>query len=149
MKNIFLLLGMAAALGACKKSDDSPSTSRTELLTAKNWRLSTVSATVGGLPVPSSYILQDCTKDDFYKFNADKTLIQDAGAIKCSTSDPQTLAGTWSLNGDQSKLTIAVPNSLLNGEADIRELSANTLRIYGTPTLNGAPATFEATFVPN
>lgn len=149
MKNTLLLLGIAATLGACKKSDDSPSTSRTELLTAKSWRLSTVSATVGGFPVPSSLFLQDCTKDDFYKFNTDKTLVQDAGTVKCNTSDPQTLTGTWSLNGDQSKLTIAVPNSPLNGEADIRELSATTLRIYGTPTLSGAQATFEATFVPN
>ena len=151
MKKIFLLLGTVAVLGGCKKSDESPASSstRADLLTAKNWRLSTVNVTANGFPVPSSFVLQDCNKDDFYKFNADKTLIQDAGAIKCMATDPQTQAGTWALSSDQSKLTIAVPGSLLNGEADIKELTATTLHIYGATSLNGIATTLDATFVPN
>jgi len=151
MKKFFLLIGAVAVLGGCKKSDESPAaaSSRADLLTAKSWRLSTATVTANGFPVPSNVFIQDCNKDDTFKFNADKTVMQDAGAIKCNTSDPQTQADTWSLNSDQSKLTISIPNSPLNGEADVRELTPNTLRIYGTPSLSGIPLTFDATFVPN
>lgn len=149
MKKIFLFLGTMAVLSGCKKSDESPAASRTDLLTAKSWRLSTATVTLGGFPVSNSAFLQDCKKDDLYKFNPDKTLIQDAGATKCNATDPQTQAGTWALNSDQSKLTIAIPGSPLNGEAEVRELTATTLRIYGTPSLNGVPTTIDATFVTN
>jgi hypothetical protein len=150
MEKIFLFLGTMAVLSGCKKSDKPPATtSRTDLLTAKSWRLSSTTVTVNGILMPSSLFLPDCNKDDLYKFNTDKTLIQDAGATKCNAADPQTQAGTWALNKDQSKLTIAVPGSPLNGEADIKELTTMTLRIYGTPSVNGTPATIDATFVPN
>ena len=151
MKKIFLFLGTMAVLSACKKSDESPATasSRTELLTAKSWRLSSATITANGFPVSSSTFIQDCSKDDTFKFNADKTLVQDAGTIKCNTSDPQTQTGTWALNSDQSKLTISIPNSPLNGEAEVKELTSNTLRIYGTPSLSGLALTLDVTFVPN
>lgn len=140
-----------AVLSGCKKSDDSPATttSRTDLLTAKSWRLTTTTVTANGLPIPSSTVIPDCSTDDTFKFNTDKTLVQDAGAIRCNTSDPQTQAGTWSLNSDQSKLTLAIPNSPLNGEGDVKELTANTLRLYGTRSLGGVAITLDATFVPN
>lgn len=149
MKKLLLLLGTTTVLSACKKSGDSPTSSRTDLLTAKSWRLSTATVTAGGFPVPSSTFIQDCNKDDSFKFNVDKTLVQDAGASKCNPTDPQTLTGTWALNSDQSKLTISIPNSPLNGEAEVRELTSTTLRIYGTPSLSGVPLTLDATFVPN
>jgi hypothetical protein len=151
MKKAFLLLGIVAVLGACKKNDESPATpsSRADLLTAKNWRLATVTATVGGFPLPNNLVLPDCNKDDFFKFNTDKTLIQDAGATKCNSTDPQTQAGTWALNTDESKLTISIPGSLLSGEAVIKELTTSSLHISGTPTYNGVTANVDATFVPN
>jgi hypothetical protein len=137
-------------LSACKKTADSPAptSSRTDLLVAKNWRLSTVNITLNGFPIPSNLVVQECLLDDFYKFNPDKTLLQDAGATKCSPTDPQTLTGTWTLSNDQNKLTIAVSGSPLNGTADIKELTASTLHIYGTPSLNGITYTLDATFVP-
>ena len=151
MKKTLLFLGTIAVLSGCKKSDESPATasSRTDLLTAKSWRLAAVTVTANGLPVPSSVFIEDCDKDDTFKFNADKTLVQDAGASKCNTSDPQTQAGTWAFNSDQSKLTIAVPNSPLNGDGDIKELTATSLHIYGTRSLSGLALTLDATFVPN
>ena len=116
-----------AVLGGCKKSDEAPATatSRTSLLTAKSWRLTATTFTVNGFPVPSSTFFPDCSKDDLLKFNADKTLVKDESATKCNSSDPQTQAGTWAFNNDESKLTIAVPNSPLNGEADVKELTSS------------------------
>ena len=149
VKTLTLLCLGIATLGACKKnSEPVPSTTRVDLLTAKSWRLSTVTASLGGTPLPSS-LIPACNNDDTYKFNLDKTVIQDAGVIKCSSTDPQTQAGTWAFNNDQSKLTIAVPGSLLNGEADIKELTTSTLHIIGTPTVSGVVITVDATFVPN
>jgi hypothetical protein len=149
MKKALLCLAIAS-LGACKKdSDPVASPSRTDLLTAKSWRLTTINATLpNGTPIPSS-LLPACYSDDTFKFNADKTVVQDAGAIKCNSTDPQTQTGTWSFNSDQSKLTIAVPNSLLNGEADVKELTSSTLRINATPTIMGFTVNADATFAPN
>jgi outer membrane usher protein FimD/PapC len=150
MKKLVLLCASLATLGACKKtSEPVPATTRVDLLTAKSWRLSTATVTANGLPVPTSLVLPACTSDDTFKFNLDKTVIQDAGATKCNSTDPQTQNGTWSFNNDQSKLTIAIPGSLLSGEADIKELTSSTLRIYGTPTISGFATTIDATFVPN
>jgi hypothetical protein len=151
MKKIFLFLGTMAVLSGCKKSNDSPATtsSRTALLTAKSWRLTAATFTLNGIPVPSSNFFPDCSKDDLLKFNADKTLIKDESTVKCNASDPQTQAGTWAFSSDESKLTIAVPNSPLNGEADIKELTATSLHVYGTRSLSGAAITLDATFVPN
>ncbi len=150
MKKLILLCLGIATLGACdKNSEPAPPPTRVDLLTAKSWRLSTATITANGFPIPSSLVIPACNNDDFYKFNADKTLIQDAGATKCNATDPQTQAGTWTFNGDQSKLTIAIPGNLLSGEAEVRELTSTTLRIYGTPTLNGITGTVDATFVPN
>jgi hypothetical protein len=148
-KLILLCLGIAA-LGACdKNSKPAPATSRVDLLTAKSWRLSTATVTINGISIPSSLLLPACNNDDTFKFNVDKTAIQDAGAIKCNTTDPQTQAGTWTFNNDQTKLTIAIPGSPLSGEADIKELTASTLHINGNPTINGVTANVDATFVPN
>lgn len=153
MKKLCLLLASVVVLGSCKKNDDnSPSAAptRTSLLTAKNWRLSTVTVTLNGIAVPSSLFLADCDKDDFYKFNTDKTMVADAGPTKCSASDPQTESGTWKFsNSDETKLTIALPNSALNGDADIKELSATTLHLYSSQSASGTAYTFDATFVPN
>jgi len=151
MKKLILLCLGIATLGACdKNSKPAPATTRVDLLTAKSWRLSTITASLGGAPLPSS-LLPACNNDDTFKFNLDKTAIQDAGVVKCSSTDPQTQAGTWAFNNDQSKLTIAVPNSLLNGEADVKELTSSTLHIYTIQTFSGVPApiTIDATFVPN
>ena len=149
MKKALLCLAIAA-LGACKKdSDPVASPSRVDLLTAKAWRLTTINLTLlDGTPIPSS-LLPTCFSDDTFKFNADKTVVQDAGAIKCNSTDPQTQTGTWSFNSDQSKLTIAVPNSLLNGEADVKELTTSTLRINAKPVYMGITANADATFAPN
>ncbi|TVT41295.1 hypothetical protein FNT36_07515 [Hymenobacter setariae] len=149
MKKACLLFLGIAALGACKKDGEStPAPSRTDLLTAKSWRLTTINATLNGSPLPSS-LIPACYNDDLFKFNADKTVVQDAGANKCNSTDPQTQSGTWSFNTDQSKLTISVQGSLLNGEADVKELTSSTLRISATPTISGFPISVDATFAPN
>lgn len=149
MKKLATLLLASLALGACKKNNgDSPAPSRTDLLTSHNWKPSSGTITISGGGISLSQpVFQSCNMDDAYKFNTDKSVVVDAGTTKCATSDPQKQTGTWALSSDEQKLTINVPNSIINGDADIKELSASTLHIAGTQSVNGATYTADVTFV--
>ncbi len=133
MKKCYLLLLVAATFGACQKNNDN-STARANLLTARNWRMSADTYTTvdnGTATTSDEYAkLPACKRDDFLKFNADKSLTTDEGATRCGASLPQTLTGEWDFNSDQTTLTshsVAYSSFILL--ADIVELSATTLRL--------------------
>lgn len=136
MKRVLLLatLAITCVVSACKKDDDKPK-SKTDLLTAKNWKItSAVSTEVGanGQTITTdNYASADaCDKDDYLKFQADKKLIISQGAVKCDPTDDQEATGGWDLNSDQTKLTISDPtSSTLALQADILELTAATLKV--------------------
>jgi hypothetical protein len=145
MKKALLCLAIVS-LGACKKDSEPVATpSRTDLLTTPKWKLSTGTVSGGGLTLPISTIVTACYNDDTFKFNTDKTVVNDAGTVKCNATDPQTQTGSWSFsNSDQTQLQLTVPNTPLNGAFDIKELTSNSLRLTGT--LSGA--TVDVTFAP-
>jgi hypothetical protein len=139
MKKLLLFALAVASLSACKKgSENNPS--KTGLLTSKKWRVTAFTATysTSGGSAPTTNTVDQyaqtpaCSKDDFYKFNTDKTLILDEGATKCSTSGPQTTAFTWDLNSDQTKLFINASGLSSSSPNDIVELSASTMRLHTT-----------------
>jgi hypothetical protein len=141
MKKLFLIMLAVASLGACKKdSENTPS--KTDLLTSKKWRVTAYSATYtasgGSAPITTTVDQYAQTtaysKDDFYKFNTDKTLTVDEGPTKYSTSSPQTTAYTWDFNSGQTKLLISPVGAGTTSItiSDIVELSATTLHIRGT-----------------
>ena len=143
MKKLFLLLLATASLGACKKDSNSTSpaaASRPDLLTAKNWRLSayTSTFTAAGTPAVTTdeYAgLPACERDNFAKFNTNKSVAFDEGPTKCNTTDPQTENGTWDFNSDYTKLTLGDPQ--LGGfpvPFDVIDLSASTMALRYTYT---------------
>lgn len=149
MKNIFLFVlsvGLVV-LSACKKeSEGTPS--KTELLTAKNWRLTAYTSTVTVTGSSSSTTTRDmyaplltCQKDDFFKFNADKTFVSDEGPIGCGTPPPKPTY-TWAFNSDQTKIIITTPASPVDF-GTITDLSATILRVpnTGIVTANGTTTT--------
>lgn len=149
MKKLSLLFLAALALGSCKKNDsNSPTPSKTDLLTAKNWRI-TADKTVNTVGSVSStddnYATSPaCERDNFIKFNTDKKAVYDEGATKCDTSDPQTASAAWDFNSDATKLTFTDPSgSGLSIQEDILELTATTLRLRTTSsyTAGGITAT--------
>lgn len=145
MKKLSLFLFVAASLGACRKGSDTatPTPSRTDLLTAKSWRLTTATISIGGFPFPGA--INACSMDDFLKFGTNKVLTHDEGATKCDPTDPQTDNGTWDMPSD-TKLTLALPNSdFPGGTFDIKELSATAMRLSITDNSNGAVTTFDIT----
>jgi len=145
-----LLFGLAAAsLSACKKeSQTTPSPSKTELLTAKNWRLTAYTSTVTVTGNSSSTntgniyaLLSACQKDNFFKFNTDKTLVEDEGSIVCINT-PQKTSYTWEFSSDQTRLLVTSPVST-DDFGTITELSSTTLRLRNTDivTANGTTTT--------
>jgi hypothetical protein len=147
MKKLSFLLLAAIALGGCKKNDNNsptPTPTRTDLLTAKNWRVTTATVMLAGMPLPGA--IEACSLDDIFKFSADKSLLHDEGATKCDPTDPQTDKGTWSMPSD-AKLTVTLPNSSYpDGTFDIKELSATTMHLYISDTQSGFPVTYDLTF---
>jgi len=154
MKKLSFLLLAAAAFGGCKKDDatttPTPVVTKTDLLTAKSWKITaqTLTITTNGTTI-SDNTLDACDKDDAYKFNTDKSLVVDAGTNKCLTSDPQKETGTWAFpSSDETKLRITLPNEAINGDLTIKELTATTLHLYGTQTTNNVTYTVDATYAP-
>jgi hypothetical protein len=145
MKKALLCLAIAS-LGACKKdSDPVASPSRTDLLTTPKWKITGGTIGSGAAAFPISVILPTCYNDDTFKFNTDKTVVDDAGTVKCNATDPQTQTGSWSFsNSDQTQMQLNVPGTPLNGTFDVKELTSNSLRITGA--IIGTPV--DVTFAP-
>ncbi|GAB3635255.1 hypothetical protein GCM10027422_08450 [Hymenobacter arcticus] len=153
MQKLLLLAAGLLALGACKKNDTAaPTPSRTDLLTAKPWRLAaqTTTSTPSSGPATTTddyATLSACERDNFVKFNPDKTLLVDEGPTRCSASLPQTSAFTWDFNADQTKLLVASPGKANAETDDIIELSASTLHFRTAVTSSsGTVKTQDVTF---
>ena len=128
-----LLAAMSALAVGCGKDKDPTPPTKTELLTAKSWRISgavTVTTTTGQptTTVDDFATARACEKDDFIKFNTDKTARFDQGPLVCQGSQ-QTETGAWDFNSDQTKLTLGAAGSSVVGQYNLAELSATTLKI--------------------
>ena len=133
---------------SCKKDKDDPKPkSKTELLTAKNWRLSAATSVIGPITI-DVYAAQDaCDKDDFLKFNTNKSLIFDEGLTKCDLRDPQSITGAWDLTVNDTKLKMQETSNPASAEVyDVVEISASTLKIKQTTSSGGATETQSLTF---
>lgn len=129
-----LLLLSFLALGACTKANPIPS--KTDLLTAKAWRLSGQTSTdfLGGKLVVTDYfaLLPLCQKDNFVTFQRDKTILFDEGATKCSSSIAQTNSGRWDWSNSETELDLPAPsgsNPSALAPFKVEELSATILHV--------------------
>lgn len=131
MKNYLFLAAITAltiSLASCTKSDDkttTPTPTKTELLTAKGWKIT--EATVNGVDAFSNF--DACERDNILTFKTNFTAITDEGATKCDPNDPQTITETWSFASNETKV-------ILDGEeATLLILNSTTLKIEA---INGA-----------
>jgi|SRR6478736_7708789 len=133
-----LFVSFAALLAvSCKDDDAKPS--KTELLTAKSWTIT--SFTIGGKDASGDYA-DDCSKDNSTKFSKDGKVTTDNGSVKCDPSESQTeAAGTWAFDSNETKLKLTSDGDVET--YDIVELTANTLKISytETDTTNGVTVT--------
>lgn len=159
-----LSLGLALAGCDSNKSTPTPSASpKTQLLTAKNWRLTssvsrvtfnifgqTTSTTLDGYAQFPS-----CRRDDFLKFNVgtgnNNAWVVDEGSTKCTTTGPQSRTGTWFFNAAETEITLLDPTSPINvlksQIVQIPQLTATTLQTIITvrDTVNTIPRETVAT----
>jgi hypothetical protein len=130
-----LLSGLILAGTSCSKDEDEKTNK--DLLTGKNWKMTAFTinppVVIEGVSFSDFYaFLPACTKDDLTKFNSDGTANFDEGATKCDSGDPQTTYGTWSLNTDQTVLTVTADG--LTEAYTIGELTDTTLKFTYTTT---------------
>ena len=157
MKNRFLFL-MPLALGltfaGCKKDSPNaaPAPTKTELLTNRNWVITTATISPGlpnpngGSPITDLYAQFDtCDKDDFIRFEAASVFKEDEGATKCNSSSTQTRVGTWAFSSNDTVITIGgtVDN---NGSYTVADLSDNTMKLTQLLPYNGVNYTATATY---
>ena len=149
MKKLVYFSLLAATLVACKKdSENTPS--KTDLLTAKAWKVTSMTkvATVDGQKYTETSI-DPCEADDSFQFKADKSIVFDQGATKCDPTNPQQVTGTWAFsNKEQTKLKVTLPNNFLIGEAEIKELTPNSMQLYFTYADSKIAVTANVVFSP-
>ncbi len=118
MKKITLILIAFTFLtvSACKKEEKK---SKTDLLTSSAWKpKSFIYDPIDDVPVDE---LEDCLKDDTFKFNAGGTGVINVGTVKCDPAEQQTEQFTWAFAASETQL-------ILEGETwSIVTLDANTL----------------------
>ena len=152
----FVLIGLmaATALIGCKKDSDDPATptpsAKTTALLNKRWGLTAVTAQQGSMIEDVYAQLPACGKDNYLRFNEDRTLEANEGPLKCDAADPQARSGNWELVSNESKLLITTPIFGAGGAAipDIIELSATRMVLRATIIESGVTTTLTATLTP-
>lgn len=149
MKNFLLLLCGVAALSACHKdnSNGPAASSRMDLLTANSWRVTastTITKANGSVIVTDEYPkILPCERDNFTKFNPDKTVSSDAGVVKCYPGESQSETSSWAFDKNETHLSISTGSGPVAPDS-IVELSATTLRLRKTAA--GGAAEQDITF---
>jgi hypothetical protein len=147
------LLSLTLLFSAC--SNDDELTTKTDLLTSSSWKVTALTVdpafptfdnegNVTGSTNDLFAMMDDCSKDDTYSFNTDKTLILDEGASKCYNAAPQKTTGSWSFNSDETTLTITVdgdPQTMT-----IVELTDKAIKLKVTESQGGVSFSITTTF---
>lgn len=97
--SVFLVFILMSGFIGCKK--DATSTSRKDLLTSHNWKMS--AEKISGV----AQTIEDCAKDNFLAFAANGTYTANPGTIKCDSGET-ILNGTWTLSRDEKSLTVTM-----------------------------------------
>lgn len=152
MKKYSLLAAVAmltvGSFTSCSKDDDPNPVTKTELLTAHNWRISSFTVKLGSAPIEDIYKdSPKCQQDDFYQFKTDKTFVFDQGKERCDSTEPQTTVSGWDINADGTILLLLEMKGTTSAELyEIKELTKDKLRIGQTLTEDGESLMAEITF---
>ena len=152
-----LLLGgllAAALLTACQKAATDPAapgpSAKTSALLGKRWGLTAATVQQGSVVQDAYAQLPACHKDDYLRFNDDRTLEANEGPRKCDSADPQSRPGKWELIDNESKLLLTTSLFGTGGAVipEVVELSATRMTLRGTIVDGGVTTTYTATLTP-
>ncbi len=129
-------------LTSCQFDDPKPAPSKTDLLTAKAWKETDfkVDGTSG-----FDTVIKACEKDDLLKFNTDKSITFNEGALKCDLASPQTSGGSWDFTTSETVLKIIDSDGKVL-EGVIGTLTDTTLIITVPNILSGTGTVVEITY---
>ncbi len=144
MKPTFLKFAALLAVVIFLMPSCSKDKTKTELLTTGTWRITAASVTLGTTTTDTYASYAACDKDNFTTFVVGGVFKEDEGATKCSTSDPQTITGTWAFTDNETKLSIIASGT--TGAFSIVTLDANTLKISQSTTSSGVTYATTITF---
>lgn len=126
--------------------------SRTQLLTAKNWSVITLTVEPaidfdqnGTQETNLIPFIQACTLDDFERYATNGTYTFEEGASKCDPNDPQVYeSGTWLWNSDETRLVRN--NAGQTSDVLVSALTNSSMTQVLTTVQQGVTYTFTATY---
>ena len=148
-RNIYILF-ILLLLNGCNKgntSDNTPTQAPNYLV--KKWKYSDILAIATGYPQTSIYTaLEACKRDNYWEFKSDGTFIIGEGLTKCKPTDPDAVTtGTWLLFNSNTQMTMTETGKP-SKNVSILELTANSLKLNYSDSIQGLPATITAILIP-
>lgn len=152
MKNFSAKLILAISvvftlLASCKKQDViQPAADNTAaLIQNKNWKITAANVNPAYYGMTDIYLsMEDCSKDNLWRFSSPDIMVFDEGASKCDPADPQTRAATWIYNSTTKMLTITDP--LESDSMSITQINDNSFTGKSKQLDTGITYTFTWTF---
>jgi hypothetical protein len=134
---------------SCKKKDDktveppqSPQPSRTDLITAKLWKISGL--TSGSSDLWNSGLVDPCNKDNTYRFKVNNILTAYDLPTKCNGSDPDSTNNPWTFTDNDTRIYVKINlNTTVEDTASIIELTES--KIVLDADYNSVPVRFTLT----
>jgi hypothetical protein len=146
---IFTLLIISVLFGCNKSSTTDNKTSQTTNYLIKKWKYSDILAVAPGYPQTSIYTaLEACKRDNYWEFKSDATFIIGEGLTKCKPTDPDAASsGTWVLFNSNTQIAMTETGKPAKN-VSILELTANSLKLNYSDSIQGLPATITAILIP-
>ena len=132
-KSIIGLLTAIVILSSCKKDKE---LSKTELITKQPWKLTAfIQKNLStGAEQDNFAPMSACYKDDNFVYKADMSFEGNAGATKCSNTDPQVFqSGSWSFKNNESIVETVITSGLSAGstfEYSVTSITSAELKMH-------------------
>ena len=120
---LLTLLSFIFLFSSCSKDDE---TVPSNILTSKTWKRGMVDKNPSSSPSGSVlyYPVQECEKDDTFRFGSDSKLTVNQGASKCDKNEPASKTVTYSYDEKANTLTIDGINY------SVAEMSKSQIKYY-------------------
>lgn len=147
------LLALAFTLlqsSSCKKDEDPvPQKTKTELITAANWKFLKIEfrTTPTGAWSDGSGLVQACEKDNINVYRVNGTYEINEGATKCDVGDPQIIeTGTWVFQNNETEIKQTATGSVSPYVYGVEQVTETSLILTTTEDVAGTTYYIRASF---